>query len=273
MLEKFPSSRSLEFQMRAHLELARAYTELDTAADAVAEVCRMQKLNVAAPQIPGLLDPISNRLEPDEPAYHLVQGWLLMQTPRLKEAADALQQTVTLMGQNGLPETENAQQIKVCTHFNLATVFLKLDRLADASVQVFEVQKLDSAYPQIPVLIEAIAKQIEAGPGNLSVEKKAETQLLLARSLVVAGQKERGYETIRRVAENTEVSARLRAAAYTERARLLAGLDQKLTEALAELDRAEQIDPTLPEIAPMRRDILGYQRRIDAQKQSQTGRP
>jgi len=273
MLDKVPKSKSLDFRMRAYLELARAYTELDEPADAVVEVCKMQKLNVAAPQTPGLLDPISNRLEPDEPAYHLVQGWLLMQTLRLKEAAGALQQTIALLGQSGRPETEGAQVLKECAHFNLATVFLALGQLADAATQVFEVQKLDSTNLQIPVLIEEIAKQLDGDPEGLSVEEKAQAQLLLARSLVVSEQRVRGYETIRSVAENTEVSPRLRASAYAERARLFAGLEEKLTEALTELDRAEQIDPTLPVIAPMRRDILSYQRRISTQKQSQSGQP
>jgi len=163
--------------------------------------------------------------------------------------------------------------LKECAHFNLATVFLTVGQLADAAIQVFEIQKLDSTNLQIPALIEAIAKQLDADPEGLSVEQKAQAQLLLARSLVVAEQRERGYETIRRVAENTEISRRLRASAYAERARLFAGLEEKLTEALTELDRAEQLDPTLPVIAPMRKDILSYQRRVNAQKQNQSGQP
>ncbi len=201
--------------------------------------------------------------DPDNPLNHLVHGQLLMFGRQLEPAASALRQAIDLFGKNPGAGTPRH---RMHAHLALATTYIDLGRLADAAVQLFQMQKLDATDQQTFMLIDTIETQLDAAADRLGPNETARTRFLLARCMVASGQKERGYEAIRRVAHTDGASQRLRASAHAELARLMAALDRNFDDALAELALAEQIDPSLPQIQPMRKDITRLKQHMTGQQ-------
>jgi len=198
--------------------------------------------------------------EPTDPLNHLVYGQMLANMQQWQPASAALQRAIELFEQPQQPSASlrATGPYRVHAHLVLASVYIRMERLADAVNEIFRAQCIDNAAPQIGPLIEQIAQRLDTGREGMDEAEEAQIRFLLARSLFASEQLDRGLDELRHVCGTETASARLRASAHTELARMLVLGLGKHAEALAELDRAEQIDPSLPEIGRLRSDILRY---------------
>jgi len=194
---------------------------------------------------------------PKDPLNYLVRGQLLIQTKQLQEAVTVLRRAVELFAES---PSHASLDHRMRTHIILAGTYLDLDLPADAAQQLFEMQKLDNTDPRIPPLIEAVAKWLDTKSANVVPAERARAWFLLSRSFLAAEKLDPALEALRHVCETQEAPARLRATAHAQTAGLMAGTQRKFDEAIAELDRAQQIDPGLAEIRQMRENVLRYQR-------------
>jgi tetratricopeptide (TPR) repeat protein len=206
---------------------------------------------------------------PEEALNHLIRGQLLVQTGDWNNAGEALQRAVNLFiaGSTSV-SSQQVSHNKEQAHLGLVVVYLRQDRLARAANEIFlAISSTGGINQRSSTLIEEIIHRVDNDNHDMSELDVARTRFLIARTLFAAGDQERrqrGIIELRRVTEMTGVEARIRAAAHAELARILT-FESMYTRALAELEKAKQLSPSLPDIDAMRENIINMRKAAEAQ--------